>query len=34
MKNILQELLAFIGFLAIGIAMFFTLWSIMLIING
>jgi len=34
MKNLLQDLLMIIGYVAIGFAMFFCLWSIMLIING
>lgn len=34
MKNLFEDLIMFIGFIAVGFAMFFCLWSIMLILNG
>lgn len=34
MKNLFEDFFMFIGFLAVGMAMFFVLWSIMMILNG
>lgn len=34
MKDLFEDFFMFIGFLSVGIGMFFILWSIMEIING